>query len=104
MEQLGRRVPVVASITIEITGTMLLGTDIAAALTALDALDAIDILGINCATGPAEMIEHVRHLTEHSRRPVFVGPNAGLPEVREGKACYSLTAEEFARHHRIFSR
>ena len=61
---------------------MLLGSDIACALTMLEAIDVIDIIGINCATGPEQMVEHVRYLAEHSRRPVFIGPNAGLPGAR----------------------
>ena len=102
MEEAGQRIPLLASVTIESTGTMLLGSDIASALTALEAIDAIDIIGINCATGPTEMLEHVRYLTENSRRPVFIGPNAGLPEVVDGQACYSLPPDEFARYHRVF--
>lgn len=98
----GRRVPVIASVTIESTGTMLLGSDIAAALATLEPLDVVDIIGINCATGPEQMVEHVRYLAKHSRRPVFIGPNAGLPEVIDGRACYTLTPEEFARYHQIF--
>ncbi len=101
-EDTGTRVPVIASVTIETTGTMLLGTDIAAALTVLDTLDVLDIVGINCATGPQEMVEHVRYLAEHSRRPVFVAPNAGLPELVDGEACYRLTPEEFAHYQTIF--
>ncbi|MEX2081579.1 MAG: homocysteine S-methyltransferase family protein, partial [Dehalococcoidia bacterium] len=102
MEELGTRLPVIASMTIESTGTMLLGSDIACALTTLEALDTVDIIGINCATGPEQMVEHVRYLAEHSRRPVFIGPNAGLPEVVDGEACYTLTPAEFARYQRIF--
>jgi 5-methyltetrahydrofolate--homocysteine methyltransferase len=102
MELTGRRVPVVASVTIESTGTMLLGSDIAAALTALEALDVIDIVGINCATGPEQMVEHVRYLAKNARRPVFIGPNAGLPEVVDGRACYTLSPAEFARYQQIF--
>ncbi len=98
----GKRIPVIASVTIETTGTMLLGSDIACALTTLDPLDIVDIIGINCATGPEQMIEHVRYLAEHSRRPVFIGPNAGLPEVVDGQACYTLTPEQFAKHHATF--
>ncbi|MCC7364814.1 MAG: homocysteine S-methyltransferase family protein [Dehalococcoidia bacterium] len=98
----GRRIPVIASVTIETTGTMLLGSDIACALTALEALDLVDVIGINCATGPEQMVEHVRYLAEHSRRPVFIGPNAGLPELVGGEACYPLSPEEFARYQRIF--
>jgi len=102
MEITGRRVPVIASVTIESTGTMLLGSDIAAALATLEPLDVVDIVGINCATGPEQMVEHVRYLAQHSRRPVFIGPNAGLPEVIDGRACYTLSPEEFARYQKIF--
>ncbi|MGD9934256.1 MAG: methionine synthase [Dehalococcoidia bacterium] len=102
MEELGVRLPVLASVTIETTGTMLLGSDIACALTTLEAMDVVDVIGINCATGPEQMVEHVRHLTQHSRRPVFIGPNAGLPQIVDGEACYSLTPDEFARYQKIF--
>ncbi|MBI2767325.1 MAG: methionine synthase [Chloroflexi bacterium] len=102
MAEAGVRLPVIASVTIETTGTMLLGSDIACALTVIEALDTVDIIGINCATGPEQMVEHVRYLAENSRRPVFVGPNAGLPEVVDGQACYSLTPGEFARYQKIF--
>ena len=101
-EELGVRLPVIASVTIETTGTMLLGSDIACALTTLEALDIVDVIGINCATGPEPMAEHVRYLAEHSRRPVFIGPNAGIPELRGGETCYPLTPERFAEFHRIF--
>ncbi|MCZ2111102.1 MAG: methionine synthase [Dehalococcoidia bacterium] len=96
------RLPVIASVTIETTGTMLLGSDIACALTTLEPLDIVDVIGINCATGPEQMVEHVRYLAEHSRRPVFIGPNAGLPELVDGEACYPLAPEEFARFQQIF--
>lgn len=98
----GVRKPVIASVTIETTGTMLLGSDIACALTTLEAIDVVDVIGINCATGPDQMVEHVRYLAEHSRRPVFIAPNAGLPELIDGEACYRLTPEEFARYQGIF--
>lgn len=98
----GKRIPVIASVTIETTGTMLLGSDIACALTTLEAMDVVDVIGINCATGPEQMVEHVRYLAEHSRRPVFIGPNAGLPELVGGEACYKLTPQEFARYQQIF--
>ena len=100
--EMGTRLPVIASVTIETTGTMLLGSDIACALTTLEALDTVDVIGINCATGPEQMVEHVRHLGQNSRRPVFIGPNAGLPEIRDGETCYPLSPEEFARYQRIF--
>ena len=100
--ELGVRLPVITSITIETTGTMLLGSDIAAALTILEPIDIIDVIGLNCSLGPEQMVEHVRYLAEHSRRPVFVGPNAGMPSIVDGEACYPLTAEEFTRYQRIF--
>lgn len=90
------RVPIVVSVTIESMGTMLLGTEISAALVSLEPYD-IDIVGINCATGPKEMSEHVRTLVESSPKPVFVMPNAGIPENVGGKAQYHLTPEELVR-------
>jgi len=98
----GTRLPVIASVTIETTGTMLLGSDIACALTVLEAIDTVDVIGINCATGPEQMVEHVRHLAENARRPVFIGPNAGLPELVGGEACYPLAPADFARFQQIF--
>ena len=78
MAAVGRQVPIQAQVTMELTGRMLVGTEIAAALTAIEPLD-VDIIGLNCATGPTEMSEHVRHLSQHSRVPISVLPNAGLP-------------------------
>src|SRR4051812_6090612 len=91
----GRRVPIIAQVTVETTGTMLLGTEIGAALTALEPL-GIDLIGLNCATGPAEMSEHLRHLSRHARIPVSVMPNAGLPQLGKDGAVYPLTPEELA--------
>ena len=96
------RLPVIASVTIETTGTMLLGSDITCALTTLEAMDVVDVIGINCATGPEQMVEHVRYLAQSSRRPVFIGPNAGLPSIVDGETCYALTPDAFAEHQRIF--
>jgi 5-methyltetrahydrofolate--homocysteine methyltransferase len=98
----GKKLPLIVQVTIETTGTMLLGTEIAAALTALEPYDVIDVVGVNCATGPVEMAEHVRFLCQSSRKLVSVLPNAGLPELREGKPYYPLTPEEFVRHHTTF--
>ena len=92
-----RRVPVIVSVTVESTGTMLLGTEIAAALVALEPFD-VDVIGMNCATGPKEMSEHVRVLCSGSPRPVFVMPNAGMPENVGGRAHYHLTPEELVRY------
>ena len=95
MAAAGRRLPIISHVTIETTGTMLLGSDIGAALTALQPL-GIDMIGLNCATGPAEMVEHLRYLSRHAEIPVSVMPNAGLPELGEHGAVYPLGAEEFA--------
>ena len=98
---LGRSVPLQIQVTIENTGRMLVGTEIGAALTALDALRP-DIIGLNCATGPYEMTEHLRHLSRHSRVPISVLPNAGMPEVRDGLTHYPLTPSELADYHHRF--
>ncbi len=101
-EETGKKLPLIVQVTIETTGTMLLGTEIGAALTALEPFDAIDVVGINCATGPVEMTEHVRFLCQSTKKFVSVLPNAGLPELRHGKPFYPLTPEEFVRHHTVF--
>jgi 5-methyltetrahydrofolate--homocysteine methyltransferase len=88
-------------VTVELTGRMLPGTEIAAALTALDAMQ-VDVIGLNCATGPVEMGEPLRHLAAHSRVPISCLPNAGLPSVVDGKMHYDLTADQLAEHlHRF---
>ncbi len=87
------RVPVIASVTVETMGTMLLGSDIAAALTALEPFP-LTAIGMNCATGPKEMSENIRYLTANSPFPVFCMPNAGLPENVGGRAHYKLAPEE----------
>ncbi len=89
-------IPVISSITIETMGTMLMGTEIAAALTALDPYD-LAVIGMNCATGPKEMSEHIRYLTQNSRFPVSCIPNAGLPENVGGVAHYHLTPDEMVQ-------
>src|SRR5918999_6271693 len=76
MAKVGREVPIQVQVTMEQTGTMLLGTEIGAALGAIDALRP-DVVGLNCATGPAEMHEHIRHLSQHARLPISVLPNMG---------------------------
>ncbi|AEF40412.1 Methionine synthase [Hoyosella subflava DQS3-9A1] len=93
MDQANTRLPIITHVTVETTGTMLLGSEIGAALTALEPL-GIDLIGLNCATGPEEMSEHLRHLSKHSRLPVSVMPNAGLPVLGANGAEYPLTAEE----------
>jgi 5-methyltetrahydrofolate--homocysteine methyltransferase len=101
MAATGRTVPLQVQVTIELTGRMLPGTEIGAALTALDAMRP-DVVGLNCATGPSEMSEHLRHLTAHARMPVSCLPNAGLPSVVEGKMHYDLTPEQLADFHERF--
>jgi 5-methyltetrahydrofolate--homocysteine methyltransferase len=90
-----RRVPLICQVTMETTGTMLLGSEIGAALTAVEPL-GVDLVGLNCATGPAEMTEHLRYLSQHARVPLSVMPNAGLPDLTPDGARYPLTADELA--------
>ncbi|MGH9126912.1 MAG: methionine synthase, partial [Acidimicrobiales bacterium] len=101
MAAAGRQVPVQVQVTIELTGRMLLGTEIGAALTTLDALRP-DVVGINCATGPEEMSEHLRYLSQHARVPLSCLPNAGLPSVVDGQMHYELTPDQLAAHHARF--
>ncbi len=88
------KIPVFVSVTIESTGTMLMGTEIAAALTSLEPF-AIDAIGLNCATGPKEMSENIRYLCNNSPYPVSCIPNAGIPENVGGHPHYHLSPEEF---------
>ncbi len=89
----GERRPLMVSITMEVMGTMLVGTEISAALTILEPYN-IDILGLNCATGPDKMKEHIKYLSEHSPFIISCIPNAGLPENVGGQAHYRLTPME----------
>ncbi|MFI8366759.1 methionine synthase [Streptomyces sp. NPDC085466] len=100
---LGADVPLIVSVTVETTGTMLLGSEIGAALTALEPL-GIDMIGLNCATGPAEMSEHLRYLARHSRIPLSVMPNAGLPVLTSDGAHYPLSPAELADAQETFVR
>src|SRR5918998_1081845 len=102
-EQIKRRVPVIAQVTIEPWGTMLPGTEISAALTALEPFP-IDVIGLNCGTGPRNMAESLRYLCENARLPVSVLPNAGLPEVKDGKMHYDETPESFAAQVEHFAK
>ncbi|MFF3568856.1 methionine synthase [Nocardia jiangxiensis] len=95
MVQAGRRIPIITHVTVETTGTMLVGSEIGAALTAIEPL-GVDMIGLNCATGPTEMSEHLRHLSKHAKLPVSVMPNAGLPVLGPNGAEYPLTPEELA--------
>jgi 5-methyltetrahydrofolate--homocysteine methyltransferase len=94
--ELGRRVPIQAQVTLDTSGRMLLGTDIASAMTTIESL-GVDVIGLNCSTGPEHMREPVRYLTEHATRPVSVIPNAGLPlNTGTGDAVYPLEPEPMA--------
>jgi len=102
MAAAGVHLPLIVQVTVETTGTMLLGTEIGAALTALEPL-GVDMVGLNCATGPAEMSEHLRHLARHARVGLSCMPNAGLPVLADGGASYPLTPAELAAAHATFT-
>ncbi|APZ33545.1 methionine synthase [Microbacterium aurum] len=99
----GIRLPIFVEVTVETTGTMLMGSEIGAALTALEPL-GVDAIGLNCATGPAEMSEHLRHLSKHSSVTIACMPNAGLPVLGADGAHYPLTPAELATAHEQFVR
>ncbi|MEU1591550.1 methionine synthase [Streptomyces sp. NPDC005708] len=103
MEATGIEVPLLCSMAFETTGTMLLGSEIGAALTALEPL-GIDMIGLNCSTGPAEMSEHLRYLTRHSRIPLLCMPNAGLPVLTKDGAHFPLGPEGLADAQENFVR
>ncbi len=103
MAALETQLPIIVSVTIETTGTMLLGSEIGAALTSLEAL-GIQAIGLNCATGPTEMSEHLRYLAKFSELPLVVMPNAGLPILSGEGAYYPLTAAELAQAQVQFVR
>ena len=94
--ELGRRIPIQTQVTLDVSGRMLLGTDIASAMTTLEALK-VDVIGLNCSTGPEHMREPVRYLSEHATLPLSVIPNAGLPlNTGVGEAVYPLEPEPMA--------
>jgi len=101
MRKAGKRLPVTVQVTLQESGTMLLGTEIGAALTALEPFD-VDAIGLNCATGPKEMNDAVRYLALNSTKEVSVLPNAGLPQNVGGNAVYKLAPEELAEYHKHF--
>src|SRR5207302_9919410 len=101
MRKAGKRLPVQVQVTLQESGTMLLGTEIGAALTALEPYD-IDIIGLNCATGPKEMNDAVRYLGHNATKFISVLPNAGLPQNVGGHAHYNLQPEELAEYHKRF--
>lgn len=97
----GKEIPIQVQVTLEATGTMLLGTEIGAALTTLEVFD-VDAIGLNCATGPAEMNDAVRYLCINSPKHVSVLPNAGLPQNEGGRAVYKLQPQDLANYHKHF--
>ncbi len=101
MVETDTRLPLFVEVTVETTGTMLMGSEINAALTALEPL-GIDMIGLNCATGPQEMSEHLRQLSQHAEIPVMVMPNAGLPVLTATGASYPLSPEDLATAHEQF--
>ena len=101
MRKAGKRLPVQVQVTLQESGTMLLGTEIGAALTALEPFD-IDAIGMNCATGPKEMNDAVRYLGLNSTKNISILPNAGLPHNEGGHAVYKLTPKELADYHKHF--
>src|SRR5271167_2407992 len=101
LKQTGKNVPIQVQVTLEATGTMLLGTEIGAALTTLEMFD-VAAIGLNCATGPKEMNDAVRYLGANSPRHVSVLPNAGLPQNQGGRAVYLLQPQELADYHKQF--
>jgi 5-methyltetrahydrofolate--homocysteine methyltransferase len=101
MASTGKTVPIQAQVTLELTGRMLGGTEIAAALASIESL-RVDVIGLNCATGPEEMFEPLRYLSRASRVPISAIPNAGLPTVADGQVCYNLEPEELADLHSRF--
>ncbi|WP_200302709.1 methionine synthase [Streptomyces adelaidensis] len=103
MEATGLDVPLLVSMAFETTGTMLLGSEIGAALTALEPL-GIDMIGLNCSTGPAEMSEHLRYLSRHSTTPLLCMPNAGLPILTKDGAHFPLDPEGLADAQDTFVR
>ena len=101
MEKAGRTVPIMVSITVERTGTMLVGTDLAAAVATVEPFPVFSF-GLNCATGPADMTSHVRYLSQNWARRISCIPNQGLPEVVDGKTVYPLSPEDYATQMRSF--
>ena len=102
IDHANRDVVLIAQVTVETTGTMLLGSEIGAALNALSAL-GIDVIGMNCATGPAEMSEHLRYLSQHATCQISCMPNAGLPVLKDGGAYYPLSPDELAESLELYA-
>ena len=98
----GREAPLQVQVTLDTSGRMLLGTDMPSAMVTLEALK-VDVLGLNCSTGPDHMRGPIRFLSEHSRTPISVIPNAGIPHNLDGEAVYPLSPDQLAAAHREFA-
>ena len=96
MQKKNVTLPIMTQVTVETTGTLLVGSDIAAAATIIEAL-GVDVMGLNCATGPQEMADHVKWLSQNWPRRISVLPNAGLPELHQGHVHFPLSPDEMAK-------
>lgn len=96
MKKTGKKVPIIANVTLDQYGKMLLGTNVQAAFTTVSDM-GIDVFGLNCSTGPIEMTPSIRWLDEQSAIPLLVVPNAGMPENQGGKAVYKMTPDDMAK-------
>jgi 5-methyltetrahydrofolate--homocysteine methyltransferase len=103
MEKVGKRVPLIGNVTLDRYGNMLLGTNVQAAYTTVSGM-GIDIFGLNCSTGPEEMLSSIRWLDEQRGLPILMVPNAGMPQNVAGKAVYKMTPEDMALKMREFIR
>ena len=101
-EKVGTRCPVVVSSTLESSGNLLIGSDIPSIVAAIEPFDFVDVLGFNCSFGPDEMERHVATLSKLWSKAILIMPNAGLPEMVDGKPFYKMTPEEFASFHNKF--
>jgi 5-methyltetrahydrofolate--homocysteine methyltransferase len=101
LEKLGKDIPVMLSVTIERQGTMLVGTDIAAVVATMEPFDLFS-LGLNCATGPADMESHIRYLSRNWPKRISCIPNQGLPEIIDGQTVYPMKSNEYAAHMKNF--
>ncbi len=101
LEEQGQDLPIMVSLTIEQTGTMLVGTDISAATATLEPYPIVS-LGLNCATGPEDMTSKIQYLSHNWPRRISCIPNQGLPEVVDGKTCYPMQPDDYAQHVKKF--
>ena len=101
LEQLGKDIPVMLSVTIERQGTMLVGTDIGAVVATFEPFDLFS-LGMNCATGPTDMESYIRYLSQNWPRRISCIPNQGLPEIIDGQTVYPMKPAEYAEHMKHF--